>query len=112
MKFFKTLFSIFIISIFLTSCGALEIKEKTPVEIAQEKFINLETQYEELLSFYIELENLKALQKEYEYLSLESHHILFSEYSEIKLNKKEKTILLTLNNSISKRMKILKDLKD
>lgn len=74
--------------------------------------MSLENQYEELLSFQIELEKLELLQEKYQKLSQESHTILLSESPEKKLSKKERTLLTTLINNIYRRIKILEDLKD
>ncbi|MGL5542091.1 MAG: hypothetical protein ACRDB2_01920 [Fusobacteriaceae bacterium] len=112
MKFFKTLFFISLLSIFLSGCQLLGIRKKTSTEIAQEKFIELENQYKDLLSFRIELQNLEELQKKYGLLLTESENILLSDSSEIKLSRKERLSLLKLNRQIARRSGILEDLKD
>lgn len=112
MKFFKTLFFISLLSIFLSGCQLLGIRKKTSAEIAQEKFIELENQYRDLLSFRIELQNLEELQKKYGLLLTESENILLSDSSEIKLSRKERSSLLKLNRQIARRSGILEDLKD
>lgn len=115
MNKLKNLFFTFILSIFLVSCGSLGIGDKTPVETAQERFENLENQYEELLSFKIDSHDLEKLQERYEILSLKSQKILTSQSSELaekKLSKKDQATLMALNKTISKRLEILEDLKD
>ncbi|MGL5099711.1 MAG: hypothetical protein ACRC6B_06710, partial [Fusobacteriaceae bacterium] len=65
MKFFKNLFLVSLLSIFLSGCQLLGLREKTPVQMAQEKFINLENEYRNLLAFSIVSENLEEIQKKY-----------------------------------------------
>lgn len=112
MNFSTKLFFIFALSIFFNSCGTLVVKEKTPVQLAQENFKNLEDEYEELLSFNIHPQNLENLQKKYKELSLISENILLSKSSENPLSRREISILNTMNITLSTRFKILEDLKD
>lgn len=111
MKFFKTLFFISLLSVFLSGCQFLGIRKAT-ADSAQEKFIELENQYRNLLAFSIESSNLEKLQKKYRQLSTESENILLSESPEKKLSQREKKILNRLKEQSSKRIRVLEDLKD
>ncbi|MGL6099004.1 MAG: hypothetical protein ACRCZ9_02120 [Fusobacteriaceae bacterium] len=112
MNFLKKLFFISLFAIFLSGCQFLGVRKVVTADLAQEKFLELDFQYREILSSEIENNDLNKLQRKYQNLYTDSDAILFSESPDKKLTKKERTLLLDLKQKISKRSKILDDLKN